>query len=115
MPTRSPSSDQYITSFRGPSGVSPFRNGMRYNLMPFLKGETPEGPRKEVMYWSDDGDLVGMRYDKWKLVFMEQRQHGFNVWEEPMIPLRVPKLIDLHADPLERSPEELSLIHISEP
>ena len=77
-----------------------------YNLMPFLKAETPESPRKEVMYWSDDGDLVGLRYDKWKLVFMEQRQHGFNVWEEPLIPLRVPKLIDLHADPLERSPEE---------
>ena len=77
-----------------------------YNLMPFLKTETPESPRREVMYWSDDGDLVGLRYDKWKLVFMEQRQHGFNVWEEPLIPLRVPKLIDLHADPLERSPEE---------
>ena len=77
-----------------------------YNLMPFLKAETPESPRREVMYWSDDGDLVGLRYDKWKLVFMEQRQHGFNVWEEPLIPLRVPKLIDLHADPLERRPEE---------
>ena len=77
-----------------------------YNLMPFLKAETPDSPRHEVMYWSDDGDLVGLRYDKWKLVFMEQRQHGFNVWEEPLIPLRVPKLIDLHADPLERGPEE---------
>jgi arylsulfatase A-like enzyme len=77
-----------------------------YNLVPFLKGETPDSPRHEVMYWSDDGDLVGLRYDKWKLVFMEQRQHGFNVWEEPLIPLRVPKLIDLHADPLERGPEE---------
>jgi arylsulfatase A-like enzyme len=77
-----------------------------YNLEPFLKGESADSPRREVMYWSDDGDLVGLRYDKWKLVFMEQRQHGFNVWEEPMIPLRVPKLIDLHADPLERSPEE---------
>jgi arylsulfatase len=77
-----------------------------YNLMPYLKGETENGPRKEFLYWTDDGDLSAMRYDKWKLIFMEQRAHGFDVWEEPFITLRVPKLIDLRADPFERGPEE---------
>ena len=77
-----------------------------YNLMPYLKGEAEAGPRKEFLYWTDDGDLAGLRYDKWKLLFMEQRAHGFDVWEEPFITLRVPKLIDLHADPFERGPEE---------
>ena len=31
---------------------------------------------------------------------------GFDVWEEQFSTLRVPKLIDLHADPFERGPEE---------
>ena len=77
-----------------------------YNFMPYLKGEMEDGPRKEFLYWTDEGGLCGLRYDKWKLVLMEQRAHGFDVWEEPFWTLRVPKLIDLHADPFERGPEE---------
>jgi len=77
-----------------------------YNLLPYFKGETTEDPRKEFMYWTDDGDLAGMRYDKWKVLFMEQRAHGFDVWQDPLITLRVPKLMDLHADPFERASEE---------
>src|ERR1035438_6523760 len=45
-----------------------------YNLMPYLKGEVEAGPRKEFLYWTDDGEVAGLRYDKWKLVFMEQRR-----------------------------------------
>ncbi len=77
-----------------------------YNMMPFLKGEVDAGPRKEFLFWSDDGDLSALRYDKWKLLFMEQRAHGFDVWEEPYVTLRVPKLLDLRSDPFERGPEE---------
>ena len=77
-----------------------------YNLMPFLKGETDTGPRKEFLYWTDDGELAALRYDKWKLNFMVQNAHGFAVWEEPFVSLRVPLLVDLHADPFERGPEE---------
>src|SRR5262245_1042979 len=51
-----------------------------YNLMPYLKGETTEAPRKEFLYWSDGGDLVALRYGNWKAVFAEQRAHGFAVW-----------------------------------
>jgi arylsulfatase len=70
-----------------------------------LSGTGPD-PRKEFFYWTDDGDLAGLRYNQWKLVFMEQRAHGFQVWEEPMITLRVPKLFNLRSDPFERGDEE---------
>ena len=62
--------------------------------------------RKEFFYWTDDGGLAGLRYDKWKLAFMEQRSHGFDVWQDPMVTLRVPKLFDLRADPFERADKE---------
>ena len=77
-----------------------------YNLMPYLKGDTADDPRREFLYWTDDGELACLRYDKWKLVFMEQRAHGLDVWDEPFWTLRAPKLIDLHSDPFERGPLE---------
>jgi arylsulfatase len=77
-----------------------------YNLMPYLKGEAQEGPRREFLYWTDDGELAALRYNRWKLMFLEQRSHGFDVWQEPFISLRVPKLFDLHADPFERAEYE---------
>jgi len=77
-----------------------------YNLMPYLKGETDTGARKEFLYWTDDGELAGLRYNRWKLVFMEQRAHGLAVWEEPLVTLRFPKLMDSNSDPFERGPEE---------
>ena len=58
-------------------------------------------PRKEFFYWNDDGSLVALRYDQWKIVFQEQRAHGFAVWAEPFVPLRVPKLFNLRTDPFE--------------
>jgi arylsulfatase len=78
-----------------------------YNLTDSLAGKSP-GPRKEFFYWTDDGDLAGLRYGKWKIVFMEQREHGFGVWSEPLIPLRVPLIEDLRADPFERASYEAS-------
>ena len=42
------------------------------NLMPFLKGEAKESPRNEFLYWSDDGDLMAIRYRDWKVTFLEQ-------------------------------------------
>ena len=77
-----------------------------YDWSPYFKGDTQQGPRKEFLYWTDDGDLAGLRYNKWKLLFLVQRAHGFDVWQEPFTPLRVPMLVDLHADPFERAEEE---------
>ena len=62
--------------------------------------------RQEFLYLTDDGNLAALRYDNWKFCFMEQRAHGFDVWEEPFVTLRVPMLEDLHTDPFERGPEE---------
>jgi arylsulfatase A-like enzyme len=75
-----------------------------YNLRPLLDGTGPD-PRKEFFYWTDEGSLAGLRYDRWKIVFLEQRATGFDVWQDPMVPLRFPKLFDLRADPFEKAEE----------
>jgi len=77
-----------------------------YDLAPYLRGEAKQAPRKEFLYWNDDGKLVALRYNRWKLVFSEQRGHGFGVWEEPFVDLRVPALYDLRSDPFERANHE---------
>lgn len=83
-----------------------------YNILPFLTGEQQETkdqygatnwPRREFYYWNDDGQLVALRYDRWKLVFMEQQSHGMRVWAEPFVQLRVPLVFDLRMDPFERA------------
>ena len=75
-----------------------------YNLVPFLKGEVDKSPRVEFFYFSDDGDLTGLRYDNFKAVFMEQRVTGTcAIWSDPFVPLRVPKLFNLKTDPYERA------------
>ncbi len=75
-----------------------------YNQLPYLTGEAKKGAREEFFYFSDDGDLTGLRYDNWKFVFMEQRATGtFKVWSEPYTALRIPKLFNLRTDPYERA------------
>ena len=75
-----------------------------YSLLPYLTGKEKEGPRKFFFYFSDDGDVLGIRYDHWKLVFMEQRCHGsLQLWAEPFTRLRLPKIYNLRMDPYERA------------
>jgi arylsulfatase len=75
-----------------------------YNLLPYLTGQTAESPRKEFFYFSDDGDLLGLRYDNWKLVFAQQRVEGtLNVWSEPFVKTRVPWIYNLRTDPYEHA------------
>jgi arylsulfatase len=75
-----------------------------YNMLPLLTGEVEEGPRHEIFYFSDDGDLTALRYDDWKMIFMEQKAKGtFRVWMEPFVPLRVPLIENLRRDPYERA------------
>ena len=77
-----------------------------YNLLPSFRGETKEWPRKEFIYWTDDGDPACLRYDNWKMVFLEQRAVGLEVWQDPLVVLRYPKLFNLRTDPFERAPED---------
>ncbi len=76
-----------------------------YNVMDTFAGKAPN-PRHEFFYFNDDGSLVGLRYDQWKLVFAEQRAHSFDVWQEPFVTLRLPKLFNLRSDPFERADHE---------
>ena len=55
----------------------------------FSRGKGPD-KRREFFYWTDDGNLAGLRYDQWKAVFLEQKAHGFDVWAQPMVQLRLP-------------------------
>jgi arylsulfatase A-like enzyme len=75
-----------------------------YNMLPYFTGQTNKSPREEFFYFSDDGDLTGLRYDNWKVVFAEQRQTGtLQIWAEPLTHLRAPKLFNLRLDPYERA------------
>jgi arylsulfatase len=74
-----------------------------YNQLDYLSGKTKEPPRREFIYVNDDGQIVAMRYDDWKAVFLENRGHAFEVWREPFVELRVPLLFNLRRDPFERA------------
>lgn len=75
-----------------------------YNSLPYLLGEEDESPRKEVFYFSDDGDLTALRYGPWKAIFLEHRYpQTLRAWAEPWTELRIPLLFNLRQDPYERA------------
>jgi arylsulfatase len=75
-----------------------------YDFLPYLTGEATKSPRQEFFYFSDDGDLTGLRYDHWKVVFAQQRSPGtLALWGEPFVRTRIPWLYNLRLDPYERS------------
>jgi arylsulfatase len=75
-----------------------------YNFLPHLTGQEEKGPRNEIFYFSDEGDLTALRYQDWKLIFMEQKaETTLRAWIEPWTPLRVPLMFHLRRDPYERA------------
>ena len=76
-----------------------------YNLMPALKGEGA-WPRKEFIYWTDDGSVAAVRYGNWKITFLKQNAMGLKVWQTPFEELRAPLITNLRMDPFERAEEE---------
>ena len=75
-----------------------------YNLLPYLTGQAQKSPRESFIYINDDQQVTGLRYDNWKLVFMEQRATGtLRIWSEPFVTLRIPKIFNLRTDPYERA------------
>jgi arylsulfatase len=78
-----------------------------YNQLPLLTGSGP-GARREMFYFTDDGDLAALRYDNWKLHFMIQEHHGLEVWERSFTTLRLPMLFNLRSDPFERATESMN-------
>jgi arylsulfatase len=74
-----------------------------FNLLPYWKGEVKDNPRPGFLYWSDEGDLMAIRYGNWKVHFTEQRSEGFDAWQDPFTSLRFPKLVNLRTDPFEEA------------
>ncbi|WP_460157138.1 arylsulfatase [Pseudomonas sp. S2_H10] len=97
--------DKLLKGWAPTSGGTSFKVHLDgYNQLPYLTGQKPKGERREFYYFNDDGVLVSMRFDNWKVVFAEQREPGgFAVWSSPFVPLRVPKLFNLRMDPYERA------------
>jgi arylsulfatase len=76
-----------------------------YNLIPALKGESA-WPRRDFIYWTDDGSVAALRYDNWKVTFLVQEADGLQVWQQPFVVLRAPYLTNLRMDPFERAQHE---------
>jgi arylsulfatase len=76
-----------------------------FNMLPYLTGEVKESPRNFFFYISDDGDILAIRMQDWKVVLMEQRARQLACWFEPFVKLRIPKLFNLRRDPFERADE----------
>jgi len=75
-----------------------------YNFLPYITGKDTKSPRKEVFYFTDDGDLSALRFQDWKLIFLEQRvESTLQAWSEPFVPLRIPLIFNLRRDPYERA------------
>jgi arylsulfatase A-like enzyme len=83
------------------------------NLLPFLKGDSKETPREEFLYWSDDGDLMAIRFREWKVTFMEQHTEPdpklpLGVWQGQFTRLRAPMLYNLRSDPFEKGTNSIN-------
>jgi arylsulfatase len=75
-----------------------------HNILPLLTGQSEESPREEVFYFTDDGDLSALRYNDWKITFLEQEEWGtLRAWIEPFTELRTPLVFNLRRDPYERA------------
>jgi len=75
-----------------------------YDFLPYLTGQTQRGPRKEFFYFSDDGDLLALRYNNWKVHFMVQDLPGtLAIWQHKFRGLRIPYLFNLRTDPYEQA------------
>lgn len=75
-----------------------------YNILPLLTGASDTSERQEIFYFTDDGDLSALRYEDWKLVFLEQRAEGtLLLWANPFTELRMPLIFNLRRDPFERA------------
>jgi arylsulfatase len=76
-----------------------------YDLRPAIEGKAG-WPRKEFIYWTDDGSVAAIRYNNWKITFLKQNALGLRVWQEPFVQLRAPLITNLRMDPFERAEEE---------
>lgn len=72
-----------------------------YNFLPYLKGETKTGPREEILYFGQGGELNAIRWKDWKVNFAGV--HG-NIATGVRDVTNWPLLVNLRADPYEQMP-----------
>lgn len=82
-----------------------------YDLNGYLSGKEKESPRKEFIYVGDDGDVMALRFNDWKAIYLENRAHQLQVWREPLVKLRMPLLFNLRRDPFEKAYENSNTYH----
>ncbi len=97
--------DRLLKGWQPEGATTTFKNHLDgYNQLDYLTGKSDKSARSDFFYFNDDGELVATRFDDWKVIFAEQRKPGgFEVWSEPFVKLRVPKLFNLRMDPYERA------------
>ena len=75
-----------------------------YDQLDYLSGKTDKSPRNEFIYVGDEGQVLAMRYDDWKVTFLEQKEEKtVRIWLEPFTELRAPLLTNLRRDPFEKA------------
>ena len=78
-----------------------------YNMLDYwMSGGEGWGPREEIFYFTDVGELSAVRHGHFKVMFSAQEHHGFDVWKQPLVPRGWPDLINLRGDPFESAPHE---------
>ena len=85
-------------------GDKTFKNHLDgYNFLPYFKGQVAEAPRREFFYFSDNGDLMALRYNAWKISFKTIKGNLFTGTVEST---NVPIVTNLREDPWERYQDE---------
>jgi arylsulfatase len=74
-----------------------------YNFLPYFKGEVKKGPREEIFYFGQGGDLNAIRWNDWKVAFAVE--HGNIATATRDVP-GWPEIVNLRADPFEKAPRE---------
>ena len=77
-----------------------------YNFIPRFKGEADEGPRDQIFYFDQDGNLNAVRWNEWKVHFALLEG---NITNAIRLETAWPKVIHLKADPYEHAWEESEL------
>ena len=74
-----------------------------YNVIPYFTGEVAESQRNDLIYFSDDGEVMALRVGDWKFNLALQRANQFQHWAEPLIKLRLSHIVSLRRDSYERA------------
>jgi arylsulfatase len=77
-----------------------------FNFLPFFRGEVKEGPRKQILYFSQGGELNAVRYADWKVNFASVQG---NIATGTREVTGWPMIVNLRADPYEKAPHEADM------